>query len=733
MVLYGGPRSRTHDGARSIWVRAIVSLAGCGVVVAGCLAASPSAALADTSVTSPGPAPNPASWGWTTTMAPLPPQAVRPKGPAGFPAVTCTSVAFCIAVGWVGTTSAERPLTATWDESRWTVGPSPDQGVSSLNAVSCVSAADCIAVGDANPDYPGKAVIETWNGAGWTQTPSPRLGSDPTDLAGVSCTGPVHCVAAGGYQVGMNSYPLIETWDGVHWRATRVPGAGQNDSASLSDISCTSSSFCVAVGDSWGMAVGDGGDNIPNYKSLIEIWNGKGWSVSPGPSPDENSLGAVSCTSPVFCMAIGSVLTTHPRVETWNGTRWSNVYNPVAASNAELDGLSCDTANFCVIVGNSTSTPTPANPGSALVEAWDGTGWSIVPSREFPEGSSVDAVSCINSSRCAGAGGETGAGEASQLFNVPMMVAGLGSSAARTGGSAAPESECKAKADVSLERTIDKTSDVPIPIPGRAVDLPAGLSGDATATFVPGSVEVCDDGLQLTLNTPDGFYNGVLSISAGRRGPFTYDSSETAWTNVPGAPPQQQFVTSFDHARVSTQVDPKLSAEFSDSGAEAEIDIGSITLKAPAQVVTLVSAGQSPLLQAGIGPELEFSVSVSRQAADTDAQDEEEQGVTQEDAVANVADQLAGDAVIAIDEEAPEFYGIVISADRDQVFFDEMQPRLAGALSLDPVLADDAGSAAATDSVSDDEATPDVAAETDAALGGDTEAVSAFVDFLLLA
>ncbi len=44
-----------------------------------------------------------------------------------------------------------------------------------------------------------------------------------------------------------NSTPLVESWDGSGWRLQSTPTAGITDAA-LTSVSCTSQTFCMAIG-----------------------------------------------------------------------------------------------------------------------------------------------------------------------------------------------------------------------------------------------------------------------------------------------------------------------------------------------------------------------------------------------------------------------------------------------------------------------------------------------------
>jgi hypothetical protein len=147
-------------------------------------------------------------------------------------------------------------------------------------------------------------------------------------LGGPSCVASGFCVAVGSYlttTVGMQA--LIESWNGKSWTVVPSPsmpsdGYGWNE---LAAVSCTSSTFCVAVGDYESRTVGMAG--------LIESWNGRSWSVLPSPGvPSDgsgwNELADVSCASSTSCLASGTYQTPHgdtPLQESWAGVSWQVV------------------------------------------------------------------------------------------------------------------------------------------------------------------------------------------------------------------------------------------------------------------------------------------------------------------------------------------------------------------------------------------------------------------------
>jgi hypothetical protein len=299
--------------------------------------------------------------------------------------VSCASPAFCVAVGQSGPNATSTTLIETWDGKHWSITPSPNSGASGLNGVACLNATNCVAVGHIGSI--GQALVETWDGRRWSITPSPKQGNGVSTLFAVSCAGPAFCTAVGFYETGppLLTHVQIEMWNGIRWSVRSGPSPGSGDS-SFTDVSCTSTTFCLALGSAG-----------PARHGLIETWDGTHWSIIAAPSPIGRSgyasLTHLSCTSPAFCMAIGGYSqSTVSLTEIWNGIRWSNINNP-AYSTSEVGAVSCTSPAFCVGAG-----------GNALIETWNGTAWSIRPSPGGSSASGLTGVSCASPSFCATVG-----------------------------------------------------------------------------------------------------------------------------------------------------------------------------------------------------------------------------------------------------------------------------------------------------------------------------------------
>jgi len=110
----------------------------------------------------------------------------------------------------------------------------------------------------------------------------------------VSCTAWNACTAVGDTSNNAAA-PLIERWNGTAWSI--VAGASTGDYTSLSSVSCSSSTSCVAVGV-----------DAASNGALIEQWDGSTWTIVPTahrPGATFDYLWGVSCLSSTECFATG--------------------------------------------------------------------------------------------------------------------------------------------------------------------------------------------------------------------------------------------------------------------------------------------------------------------------------------------------------------------------------------------------------------------------------------------
>jgi hypothetical protein len=291
----------------------------------------------------------------------------------GLNGLACTNSTNCMAVGSYLDDGNSETLTERWNGTTWSVVASPDQTTKgdSLTAVACPGPTSCIAVGTyPNTNGLGSTLVESWNGASWSIIPSPSDGTEGSHLNAISCTSADSCVAVGYYfdESTLSNQTLIESWNGASWSIVSSPDDGSGYNA-LWGVSCPTSTDCEAVG------LDAGG-------TLIESLTGTTWSIvsSPNALGAQDALVSVTCTNASSCVAAGDYFNgsdiDQTLVESWNGTAWSVVPSPSEqASNNALASVACATPTNCEAVGYYENG---AVAQQTLVENWNGSTWSLV-------------------------------------------------------------------------------------------------------------------------------------------------------------------------------------------------------------------------------------------------------------------------------------------------------------------------------------------------------------------
>lgn len=262
---------------------------------------------------------------------------------------SCTSSSFCVAVGEYEKGLA---LAAHWNGSKWSVVSTPQPHLNEqdeLAGVSCTSSTACTAVGSG--PWGGETVAFRWNGSSWSTQTTPNPGTLQNVLDGVSCTSSTHCVAVGHKESTAGSATtLAMTWNGTRWSTQTTPNPAGALSSSAMAVSCTSSTFCVAVGVY---------QVVSGPLGFAMHWDGSSWSLKSVKLPGETNFGwleGVSCTSSSFCMGVGAYEKIGQGVfsmaQKWNGTSWTaeKPANPGKSFN-ELMGVSCTATNWCKAAG----------------------------------------------------------------------------------------------------------------------------------------------------------------------------------------------------------------------------------------------------------------------------------------------------------------------------------------------------------------------------------------------
>jgi hypothetical protein len=172
------------------------------------------------------------------------------------------------------------------------------------------------------------------------------------------------------YPSAPTTRPLLARWNGTSWSLQATPA--QSGDAFFDGVDGNSSTNVWAVGGS-----GTG--------TLTERWNGSAWSVVPSPNPTGSvgaSLRAVKSLANDDAWAVGTSshstgIPTRTLIEHWNGTSWSILPSPSPDGTQNLlravDGVA---ANDVWAVGATGHDGYGGAPVASLVLHWNGSAWS---------------------------------------------------------------------------------------------------------------------------------------------------------------------------------------------------------------------------------------------------------------------------------------------------------------------------------------------------------------------
>jgi hypothetical protein len=150
------------------------------------------------------------------------------------------------------------------------------------------------------------------------------------------------------------------------------------------------------------------------------------WSIAASPNVSaQDYLNQVSCISVSFCMLVGadsSVVDSRTLIEEWNGSIWSIVPSPSVPGSDDdiLNTVSCVGPSLCEAVGYSYT-----GLSTYVTEAltWNGTSWALQapanPAVNTPGSDRAElfGVSCLGGQFCIATGdARPGAGESDQTL-----------------------------------------------------------------------------------------------------------------------------------------------------------------------------------------------------------------------------------------------------------------------------------------------------------------------------
>jgi hypothetical protein len=257
-------------------------------------------------------------------------------------------------------------------QSIFQVVPTPNGHHGPLNnnllAVAASSPSDIWAVGQTTIHFDGTA---------WTAFPAPTIAGDNTSyLDGVVDISPTDAWAAG--LVGIdtaNPDQVIEHWDGGAWSVVPGPTFGPGQQPSIYGMTT------VSANDIW--AVGTMLVNNDGLEALFEHWDGSAWTAKTGAFHGFFRAVSADASNDIWAVGYSGNVTFS---EHYDGTSWTLVRTPdVGSGPNSLGGVVALAPNDVWAVGYSTATVKPPPnqydvPTETLIEHFDGTNWSVVPS-----------------------------------------------------------------------------------------------------------------------------------------------------------------------------------------------------------------------------------------------------------------------------------------------------------------------------------------------------------------
>jgi hypothetical protein len=294
-------------------------------------------------------------------------------------------------------------------ETSWDVLPSidPDQEGNQLLAVAAAPDGQMWAVGGFGPpEAPTSTLVERWDGQLWVVTATPNAGTVNV-LNAVTVAGPDDVWAVGRSSNGVEDLPLIERWDGIGWSLSPVPAI--DGGAALYGVA-------AAGRTAWAVGASRSGE-LGAEQALILRWDGNEWGAETLPAlPGPSVLRAVTAVSRDDAWAVGAqgdrplalrftgkrwrripvrgrgqivaiasglgdgAWAVGSSLLRWDGTAWRDT--GTARRGGTLQGIAAISADEAWAVGSS---PGSRNGMSrALVQRYDGAGWSIVDGPGIP-------------------------------------------------------------------------------------------------------------------------------------------------------------------------------------------------------------------------------------------------------------------------------------------------------------------------------------------------------------
>jgi hypothetical protein len=247
-------------------------------------------------------------------------------------------------------------------------------------ASSASSPTDIWAVGDEAMHYNGKT---------WQSFPVPNVAGNNTSLLqGVVDISPTLAWAVGNVVVGSPSGQFIDQWNGKTWSPFPGPSLPAGSQADLFAMASTSKNDIWAVGN----LVESGGNEF----NLFEHYDGTAWSATT--IFQVNFVGLTGAfadaTNDVWAVGLQATDIDFTFATHYNGSTWDQVDTPnVGSGSNELEAVLALAPNNVWAVGFYVPNAPPINGNTQnLIEHYDGSTWSVVPSPNVGNGNQANRL-----------------------------------------------------------------------------------------------------------------------------------------------------------------------------------------------------------------------------------------------------------------------------------------------------------------------------------------------------
>lgn len=326
--------------------------------------------------------------------------------------VSCPSTTECIAVGLAtynlnSGASTAGVLYSSDAGDKWSVGKVPS-GYSAIYGVHCTSKTDCYAT--AASDSGAGAFLYTKNadaktGPTWSKKALPNAsGGTFSSPNAISCPSASECIVVGGSENGTEPAIVkasISKTDAVTLSAMAIPSAGTTayPTSGLFGVSCSSTTFCIAVGYN------------PSDQGGAFKYSSGHWSlVTSLPSSLTSLQGADCVVKSDDCYVVAASNFADPPVgdiyeTTDSGSKWTKQTLP--KGTAGIYSISCVSTADCAAVGYDSAGKAEAVSKKSGTRFLDGK----VPSNDGP----MYTVDCLSTKMCV-AGGNNSEGNVAQIM-----------------------------------------------------------------------------------------------------------------------------------------------------------------------------------------------------------------------------------------------------------------------------------------------------------------------------